>query len=69
MQSTSDIQSEIQHKGQNAPYFLCCGDDVGPEQLYLVLDQQILCEGVNGDMQSALLSAFFVFNVCYPKGS
>ena len=68
MQSTSDIQSEIQHKGQNAPYLLCCGDVVGPEQLYLVLDQQILCEVENRDAVFALLSAFFVFNVCYPKG-
>ena len=68
MQSTSDIQSEIQLKWQNAPYLLCCGDVVGPEQLYLVLDQQILCEVENRDAVFALLSAFFVFNVCYPKG-
>ena len=68
MQSTGDIENEIKKRGQNAPYLLCSGEVVSPEQLYLVLDQQILCEIENNDAVFALLSAFFVFNVCYPKG-
>lgn len=44
MQSTGDIESEIKKRAENVPYLLCSGKVVSPEQLYLVLDQQILCE-------------------------
>ena len=64
----ADIETEVKTRGQNMPYILCCGDVVKPQQLYLILDQQILCEVQNKDAVFALFSAFFVFNVCYPKG-
>ena len=64
----ADIETEVKTRGQNMPYLLCCGDIVEPQHLYLILDQQILCEVQNKDAVFALLSAFFVFNVCYPKG-
>ena len=67
MQSTSDIESEIKKRGQNAPYLLCSGEVVAPEQLYLILDQQILCEVENNDAGFALLSAFFCFQCLLPE--
>lgn len=43
---------------QNEPYLLCCGDICLPEQIYLVIEREIVCEIKNEDTIYALLSAF-----------
>ena len=38
-------------------------------QAFLVVDGQVLCEIMNTfDIPLAILSAFYVFNICYPRG-
>ncbi len=68
MQNTADLNSEARKRAQNEPYLLCCGDVCQPEQIYLVIEREIICEVKNEDTPYALLSAFFVFNIEYTLG-
>ena len=49
MQASSELDSEVKKKGQCEPYLLCCGSVVMPEQLYLVIDCEIVCEILPSD--------------------
>lgn len=66
MQASSEHDAEINKKGQCEPYLLCCGSDVVPEQMYLVIDCEIVCEILPpDDAVFSLLCVFFVFNLHY----
>ena len=44
-------------------------EDDGQFQTFLVVDKTIVCEmEVPNDIPFILMAAFFVFNICYPKG-
>ena len=48
-----------------APYVIIIGDLDDPTQAFLVVDRQVVTEV---DIIDISMSAFFVFNFCYPKG-
>ena len=58
----------IKQKGQKEPYVLIIGSFKEPKQGYLVIDGQEVTEIDIHDVPLALLSSFFVFNICYPRG-
>ena len=50
------------------PYILVCGADANI-QSFLVVDKVIISEVKTfNDLPFALMSAYFVFNICYPRG-
>ena len=49
------------------PYVLVLGTWQDPVQAFLILDQDILSEVKVEDVPFAIISVFFVFNVCYTK--
>ena len=65
---SSNVEQEIQQKKQNEPYLLCYGGVTKPEQVYLVIDSEVVCEVEPYHSVFALLSGFFVFNVQYTTG-
>ncbi|KAL5515679.1 hypothetical protein EMCRGX_G000880 [Ephydatia muelleri] len=65
---SSNVEQEIQQKKQNEPYLLCYGGVTKPEQVYLVIDCEVVCEVEPYHSVFALLSGFFVFNVQYTTG-
>ena len=58
----------ISDKGQSEPYILIVGSMEEPAQAFLVVDQEILLEFEVCDSALAIVSVFFVFNICYTKG-
>ena len=44
------------------------GDEENPTQAFLVVDRQVVMEVSIDDIPLALMSAFFIFNIHYPKG-
>ena len=57
----------IGEKGQSEPYLLISGSLQNPQQAFVVVDQEVLCEIELADCAFALISVFFVFNICYTK--
>ena len=39
-----------------------------PQQIFLIVDGEIIMEVSSSSCNVVLLSSFFVFNICYPKG-
>jgi len=68
VQDFTDLQTVINEKGQNVPYILVCGGMAQPEQLMLMRDRHIICDICEDDVPFALMSAYFVFNICYVPG-
>ena len=72
LQDSCDPQSVVDSKKQKEPFVLMIGSSAQPDassQMFLVIDQEIVCEVKNiNDCTLALLSSFHVFNICYTKG-
>ena len=68
LQETCDIEEAVQNKGQTEPYVLLVGSYMEPTQAFLIIDCQVVCEVTLDDVPLALLSSFFVFNICYTRG-
>ena len=47
------------------PYVAVCGEDL---KAYLVVDKQVIDRVNIENLPITLLSAFFVYSICYPKG-
>ena len=58
----------MNEKGQNEPYILLCGDVTKPDQFMLVIDGHVICDIAGNDILFAVLSAYFIFNICYIPG-
>ena len=58
----------VEEIGNLAPYIFASGDVQSPIQTFLVIDKKVVCEVTFEDVPFVLISAFFVFNICYPKG-
>lgn len=41
---------------------------IDEKEAHLVIDKEVVDEIDVADIPCALMSAFFVFNICYPKG-
>ena len=51
------------------PYSLLLGSVYDSSQMFLVVDKVIVTELKNKfDLLFTLLSSFYVFNICYPRG-
>ena len=62
------MESIAREKGQLQPYILATGDINHHGQLFLIVDQQIVCEVEISQVPLILISAYFVYNICYIKG-
>ncbi len=51
-----------------APYILVVGDYSQAKQAFLVTDQRVILEVNLVDIPLILMSAFFIYNICYPIG-
>ena len=51
-----------------APYILVVGTISDPVQAFLVVDRQIVMDVDFDNIPLTLMSAFFLFNIHYPKG-
>ena len=61
--------TEVARCNENlAPYVLVIGELQEPSQAFIVVDRQIVTEVNITDIPLCLLSAFFLFNIHYPKG-
>lgn len=61
--------TEIASCNENlVPYVLIIGDLDDPTQAYLVVDRQVVTEVDIINIPLVLMSAFFIFNIRYPKG-
>lgn len=50
------------------PYFIVYGEDEFNMEAHLVVDKNVIDVVEMADLPFALLAAFFVFNICYPRG-
>ena len=50
------------------PYVAVVGEDSDSLQAYLIVDKLVIDELNMDDLPFTLLAAFFVYNICYPKG-
>ena len=67
-QGCSNIAAVASDSANITPYILLSEDDE-QFQTFLVVDKTIVCEvEVLHDIPFVLMAAFFVFNICYPKG-
>ena len=55
--------------GRKEPYVMLIGSIKKVEQTMLVVDRTIIYVIDIKDVVFALLSCYFVFNICYPKGT
>ncbi len=68
VQDSTDFQTVIDNKGQNEPYIIVCGGMAQPEQLMLIVDRHIIGDIHEDDAPFAVMSTYFVFNICYIPG-
>lgn len=66
IQGSTDVRTVAKGSGQLEPYIAV----VGKESLdaYLIVDQQVIDEVPIDNLSYILMAAFFVYNICYPKG-
>ena len=67
MQGCSNIADIAADNSNLAPYILAVGD-YKEEQLFLVTDKKVVLEIKTEDVPLTLMSAFFIYNICYPSG-
>ena len=69
VQGCTNVQAVAEGNSSITPYILVTGEDDGTLQTFLVVDKTILSEvPLDYGIPFVLLAAFFVFNICYPKG-
>lgn len=66
VQGCTDVKTVVRNNRRLEPYIAV----VGKESLdaYLVVDQQVVDEVPIDNLPFVLMAAFFVYNICYPKG-
>lgn len=68
IQGATNVESIAQMKKQLQPYLLVTGDMNEPDQVFLVVDCQVIGEVEIENLTLVLLAAYFVYNICYVKG-
>ena len=63
-----NLESIVQQRGQPQPYVLASGNINNCDQLFLIVDCEIVCEISVNVVPLVLLSVYFVFNICYVRG-
>ena len=51
-----------------SPYVIIVGDVKQARQAFLVIDKQVVTDMEFEDIPVILMSAYFIFNICYPHG-
>ena len=65
LQGCTDVKTLVSNIISLEPYVVLTGEDLA----YLVIDKQIVDQVTSvQEIPLLLMSAFFVFNICYPKG-
>ena len=62
------MEKVVADKMLQTPYLLVIGNYVEQLQVFLVVDSKIIMEVTLENCVLILLSSYFVFNICYPKG-
>ena len=65
----SQAHESMVANGMKEPYVIVIGDLNNVVQAFLVVDKIVLYEVEVSDTVFSLLSTFFVFNICYTKGT
>ena len=68
MQGCSNIADIAADNSNLSPYILAVGDYKEVEQLFLVTDKKVVLKIKTEDVPLTLMSAFFIYNICYPSG-
>lgn len=64
-----NLKTLIAQVNISTPFLLvCCQSDLEDHQVFLCIDRQLITEVSMESCVKVLLSAFYVFNICYPKG-
>ena len=66
LQNEEELESTA--KANPHPFILIKGTYTDEEEIMLVIDTHIVMNVVTEHVPLSLMSAFFVFNVCYPNG-
>ena len=64
MQDCTDLKELVSKIGNLQPFIVLTSED----EAYLVIDKQIVDKVCVQDIPIILMSVFFVFNICYPRG-
>ena len=63
------MEQLIKKKQMPTLYLLLIGDlKETIEQVFLVIDSKIITDVKQADGPLVLLSSYFIYNICYPKG-
>ena len=68
IQGAVDVDQIVKHCPNKHPYILVIGTIKSPEQLFLIADKTVVREVEMNSVLTNLLAAYYVFNVCYPRG-
>ncbi len=63
-----NIKSIIRERNQMEPYLLSNGTVNDYNQLFLIVDCEVLGEVSIQTVPVILLAVYFVYNICYPRG-
>ena len=50
------------------PYIIITGEDQSDATAYMIVDKRIIDTVEMAEMPLALMAAFFLYNICYPRG-
>lgn len=66
VQGCTDVREVVAENQRLEPYVAIIGEET--VEAYLVVDKHIIDKFSIIDIPFALMAAFFVYNICYPKG-
>ena len=68
MQGRTNVTKMVEEIEQPQPYILVIGDSGSEWQAFLITDKKVVTEVPFENTPLTLMSAFFVYNICYPNG-
>lgn len=68
IQGAVHVDQIVKHCPNKHPYILVIGTIKSPEQLFLIADKTVVREVEVNSVLTNLLAAYYMFNVCYPRG-
>ena len=68
LQDDSNLEQAVKNRKVPTPYLLVIGTVQDNEQIFLITDCRVITEVSHDECVLLLLSSYFVYNICYPKG-
>ena len=68
VQGCENVTTVVEDISNLTPYMLIVGNIGDATQAFLVAVKKIISDVKFDDLPFCLMAAFFVFNICYPKG-